>query len=254
MSDAPTMDPATSVEGLLTLARTRAKAGDAEGAGRTFAAALHLAETHNLWGPTARAQAWLADIDVRRGRLPLARQRLDQARALCLAHPVAPDIRAEVAAQLGQVLLFQGHAGAGVALMAEAVGLFRDLNRTAERDELELAIAAVLSRVDQAVRDTPERSTDRVRALVRRAEVRLGVGNSAGARADLSTAWSGATSLSSAFRTRVGLDYSRLLIAAGTHHHAAALAVLQAVRPLASPDTHAEVDALVGRLNGAAEN
>ena len=255
MSDSPpsqSLDPAASVQGLLDLARARAKAGDSEGAGRTFAAALHLAETHGLWGPTAQAQSWLAGIDVRRGRLSLARERLDRAHALCVQHAVEPGTTAEVAAQLGQVLVFQGSVGAGVALMSEAVATFRSLGCTTECDELELALAAVQSRVDQAVRDAKTGSEAEAHAWLRRAEVRLGLGSRGPAREDLARAWATAAPLPPETRARVGLDYSRLLVAEGPEHHDAARAVLQAVRASLHEADWPEVDALVARTHATA--
>ena len=256
MSDSsPSLSPAASVEGLLTLARARAKAGDADGAGRTFAAALHLAEQHGLWGPTARAQAWLAGVDVRKGRLTLARARLDRAWALCTTHNPGPETRAEVASQLGQVLVFQGFAGAGAALMVEAMGLFGTLGRLAERDELELALAAMHGRVDDAVRDAAPGSEQAVRALVRRAELRLGMGQTTAARADFSTAWRDASKveLSAEYRGRIGLHYARLLVAVPSAHSEAARTVLQAVRiDLADDaDARAEADTLLAQLPGS---
>lgn len=256
MSDAPpTLDPSTSVEGLLKLARARAQAGDAEGAGRTFAAALHLAETHDLWDPTARAQAWLAGIDVRRGRLPLARHRLDRARAICVEHALGADTQAEVASQLGQVLVFQGQLGAGVAMMAEAVGHYRSMGLTAEENELELALAAIQSRVEQSVQHSTEGSEEWIHATVRRAEVRLGLGSRGPAREDWGRAWAASATLSASNRTRIGLEYSRLLVSEGPAHHRSALAVLQTIRADLPEAQRAEVDHLVASIHiGAPES
>lgn len=251
MADAPPsppLDAKTSVEGLLELARARAKAGDAEGAGRTFAAALHLAEAHNLWGPTARAQAWLAGIDVRKGRLPLARARLDRARSICMEQAVEAAVQAEVAAQLGQVLLFQGQAGPGVALMAEALGRYRELGQNTECDELELALAAVRTRVEQAVSDAREGTPEQVHARVRRAEVALGLGSRSAAREDLGLAWSAAGLLTDRARAQVGLQYARLLATDEESHHAAALTVLQTIRGSLPLPQQAEADALAAGL------
>ncbi len=253
MSDSPpSLSPADSVDGLLALARARAKAGDAEGAGRTFAAALHLAETHGLWGPTARAQAWLAGVDVRHGRLSLARERLDQAWTLCGTHDVGLDARAEVAGQLGQVLVFQGHAGAGAALMVEAARLFGTLKRTAERDELELALAAMHGRVDEAVRDAPPDTEVAVRATVRRAEVHLGMGRPNAARSDFATAWHTAAriSLPASLRGHIGVRYARLLIAGSEGTTDSARAVLQTARVDLAADVDAltEIDTLLAHL------
>ena len=258
MSDSSNaLSPADSVDGLIQLARTRAKAGDAAGAGRTFAAALHLAETHGLWGPTARAQAWLAGVDVKNGRLPLARERLDRAWALCSTHDVSLDVRAEVAGQLGQVLVFQGHAGAGAALMVEAVRLFGTLDRTAERDELELALAAMHGRVDDAVREAEPDTEAAVRATLRRGEVQLGMGQSAAARADFATAWqtAGRIGLPSTFRGHIGLRYAGLLLAGPAAMAESARTVLQATRvDLADDeDALAEVDRLLTQLQAHAD-
>ncbi len=250
----PPLSPAASVDGLMSLARARAKAGDAEGAGRTFAAALHLAETHGLWGPTARAQTWLAGVDVRRGRLPLARQRLDHAWSLCTEHHLDAELQAEVAAQLGQVLVFQGHAGAGVALMSRAVGLWTELGRATERDELELALAAIHNRVDQAVRDATPGSLDALRAIVRRAEEALGLGRRDRARSDFANAWRGLAGASAdpQLVVRVGLDYAQLLLADHSATTEPAQTVLLAVRQAAvgQPDILTTVDELLAKVPG----
>ena len=249
MSDSPpALSAAESVEGLLALARARAKAGDADGAGRTFAAALHLAETHGLWGPTARAQAWLAGVDVRHGRLTLARERLDRAWTLCTTHEVGADARAEVAGQLGQVLVFQGHAGAGAALMVEAARLFGTL----ERDELELAIAAMHGRVEEAVRDAPPDTEAAVRATVRRAEVQLGLGQHGAARSDFAAAWHTASriGLDPHLRGHIGMRYARLLLAGSEGTTDSVRTVLQTARvDLATDaDALAELDTLLAQL------
>ena len=248
MSDQPTVPTtAESVDGLIELAKARAQAGDAAGAGRTFAAALHLAELHGLYGPTARAQTWLAGVDVKNGKLALARQRLDLAWQLCQAHDLSAQVRGEVGAQLGQVLVFQGHAGAGAALMYQAISDLQTAGQSRQAEELELALAAVCSRVDRAVDETPPGSIERVHALLRRARTRLGVGQSVAARADLCTAWDSATQLPNRLRAHIGHDYGKLLVAAGPQHAAQARAVLQAARMLSSddPERCAELDALL---------
>lgn len=168
--------PAESVEGLLQLARARAQGGDAAGAGRTFAAALHLAEAHQLYAPTAKAQAWLAEIDVKRGRLDLARQRLEAAWSLCEAHQLPPEITAPIAAQLGQVWVFAGRLDAGVALMRTAVGWLRGLEQTVAADELELAVVAVDDRSQRLVTEAEVGSVAHFRARARRAQVQVGLG------------------------------------------------------------------------------
>lgn len=254
MSQAPspspgTLDPAQSVEGLLQLAHARAEAGDSEGAGRTFAAALHLAEAHGLWEPTARAQAWLAGVDVRNGRLELARQRLDRAWALCVDHAVSPLLQAEVGSQLGQVLVFQGQPGAGVAHMQRARLAFGELGHPTERDELDLAIAAIHTRAAQAVDDTPDDSEARVRALARLGEVRLGLGEPRSARDAFARAWETASTaeLSESTQARLGLDFASLLVAAGPAHHPRAWQVLQALPVVPAPQRD-RYDALVATL------
>jgi len=248
MPDQPSavLSTTASVDGLLDLARSRAKAGDSAGAGRTFAAALHLAEASGLWGPTARAQTWLAGIDVKRGQLDLARQRLDLAWAMVNEHALPAEVRGQVGAQLGQVLVFQGHPGPGAALMHSAIADLRSTGQQQEAGELELALAAICDRVDRAVDQAPPGSTERVHALLRRARTRLAVGQASAARADLAGAWQCADTMPVALRVQVGLHYGKLLLAAGPHHTDQARAVLQATRLISKDsDQQAVLDELL---------
>ncbi len=238
MSEKTPLTPAESVEGLMDLARARARAGDAEGAGRTFAAALHLAEHHGLWGPTARAQAWMADADVKRGRLDLARQRLEHAWSLCQEHQLDAATAGTVAGRLGQVLVFSGQPAAGAVWMKQGIRLLNEGEQQREAEELELGLAAICDRVDRAVSEHPTGTLAHVEALILRGHVQAATGRTTGAQADLLAAWESAntTSLPLHRRIAVAIDAARLL-ATEARHNARAQALLQAARIEAAAET-----------------
>ena len=143
--------------------------------------------------------------------------------------------------------MFQGHAGAGAALMFQAISDLRGTGQEREAEELELALAAVCTRVDRAVSEAEAGSVARIHALLRRARTRLGVGQASDARADLASAWDSGTDLPDRLRAHIGLDYGKLLVAAGAAHTVQARAVLQATRMLCAGDAErcAEIDALL---------
>lgn len=246
-------DPATSVQGLMDLAKARAQAGDSDGAARTWQAAVHLAEAHGLHGVIAVAEARMAEVDVRARRLDLARQRLDIAWARLQGGGTAPAARAEVGGRLGQVLVFQGEVDAGVALMHAAASDWRTAGEETAAHELDLAVAAVCERIDRAVDDAGVEPGPRAEALCRRARVKLAVGLGDDARKDLDAAWAMAAHLDPGPRGRVGALHGQVLAASGRPD--AALAVLHAARDALTEAGDAawlaRVDALLAGLPGA---
>jgi len=208
------LDARASIEGLFSLARERARAGDESGAARTWAAAVALAEREGLEQIVAVAEAGLAQADVRERRLDLAQTRLEAAWRRCQSASTAPGVRAQVGGQLGQVLVFQGRPAEGVALMHAAVRDWRTAGDPTAAHELELAVSAICERVDRAVDETPEAETEaRAAALCRRAEVALATDHAERALEDLAEAWSIAQSLPSRPRGRVGALYGQVLAA-----------------------------------------
>jgi tetratricopeptide (TPR) repeat protein len=247
------LDPTASVQGLMDLARARAQAGDTAGAARTWQAAVHLAETHELHGLLAVIEARIAEVDVRARRLELARERLDAAWDRIRARNVPAATRAEVGGRLGQVLVFQGEVATGVALMQDAAAAWREAGEETTAHELDLAVAAVCERVDRAVDEAGVEPGPRAEALARRARVKSALGMTAEAAEDLGKAWAMAARLEPGRRGRIGLLYGGALLERGAPD--AALAVVRVARAAleAAGDAHglAAADALLARLPGA---
>jgi hypothetical protein len=252
---ADSMDTRASVEGLFTLAKERARAGDEAGAARTWDAAVALAEEAGLQEIVAVAEAGLAQADVRERRLDIAQARLESAWARCQGPGIPAGVRAQVGGQLGQVLVFQGRPADGVALMHAAVGDWRAAGDAAAAHELELAVSAVCERVDRAVDELGDGAPEaRAAALSRRAQVALATGHVDRATADLEAAWGLAQGLPARPRGRVAALYGQLLTAQGAP---GAMPILQAARAAwqeaADPAWVARVDALISRASSAAE-
>lgn len=222
------MDTRTSIEGLFALARERARSGDEAGAARTWSAAVSLAEETGLEEVVAIAEAGLAQADVRERRLDAARVRLEGAWTRCQGAAISPGVRAQVGGQLGQVLVFLGQPGEGVALMQAAVRDWRTAGDDTAAHELELAVSAICERVDRAVDEASGSDPEhRAACLCRRAEVALGTDHTARALEDLAAAWALARELPARPRGRVGALYGQVLAAQGA---ATAMSVLLAAR------------------------
>ena len=244
-----------SIEGLFTLARERARAGDESGAARTWAAAVALAEREGLEEIVAVAEAGLAQADVRERRLDLAQARLEAAWRRCRPPSTPPGVRAQVGGQLGQVLVFQGRPAEGVALMHAAVQDWRSAGDATAAHELELAVSAICERVDRAVDEISDADPEtRAAALCRRAEVALATDHAERAQCDLAEAWSLAQVLPARPRGRVGALYGQLLAARGAPGAMAVLLTARAAWAEADePQWLERVDAILATTTAAGQ-
>lgn len=240
-----TTDPAASIQGLLDLARARAQAGDLAGAARTWEAAIHLADAHGLPGPEVAARLAMAERAVKQGRLDDAHAQLDAAWAR-IAGTDGPDA-AEVQGRRGQVLVFRGELGAGVAEMRAAAARWEALGVKDRATELDLAAQAVEARVDKAV-DQAAAGEARGRALRMRARLRRELGDGPAAAADLQRAWELAE-LPAGLRGGIGSELGALLLEQGQPDRART--VLSVARELGDNDQQAIVDALLAQAGGA---
>lgn len=238
-------DPSASIQGLLELARARAQAGDLAGAARTWEAAIHLADAHGLPGPEVAARLAMAERAVKQGQLDEAHAQLDAAWER-ISGTEGPDA-AEVQGRRGQVLVFRGELGAGVAEMRAAAQRWERLGVKDRATELDLAAQAVEARVDKAV---DEATTDdaRARSLRMRARLHRSLGDATAAEADLAVAWE-LQALPQRLRAGIGSELGALLLERGQADRART--VLSAARDLGDAHHQAIVDALLAQAGGA---
>ena len=239
------MDVAESVDGLLKLARARAKAGDLTGAARTWEAAIHLAEQAGIAGPEVAARLAVSEKLVQSGKPAEALDQLLAAWGRVAEGPPSAQ-RAEVEGRLGQVMVFVGEVAAGVARMRAASAAWTTLGEPARSTELDLATQAVEARVDRAVSGAKDAEA-RVRALRVRATMLVANGSEALALRDLRDAWATVDPLPAGLRTVVGLDLAALLVRGSEMD--AARAVLGQARGLTDdPNLNGAVDELLVRV------
>ena len=238
------------VTDLLTQARQRLEEGHADAAQRLWGAVESLATAEAL--PDLRLQALhqLAAFDIRQQQLDAARRRLDEAFGLARALGADAPLAA-VGARLGQVLVFVGEPHNGVVVMREAQAAWRRLDQEAPVRELDLAIQAVCSKVDEAVSAATSPAA-LVHALFGRARVRLAIEDAGGARSDLQQAWDLCGRLERAdFTAVVGTLLGQLLTAAADPSADAVLARAQAAwSAQGDPEEAARVAALRGPPQG----